>query len=113
MSMIAHNCPKEDFDEVWVSAGRPCPNGCGWIATDGDIEAFAVKEAAAALALWGPWLKLSEAAAQSGIAFATIAQAARDGRLPVLQLGRQKFVRLSAVQAACSATRGRPKPKVG
>ena len=105
--MITHNCPKEEYEPVHVRAGHPCPNGCGWIATDGDLEKFAVKEAAAALALWGPWLKLSEAATQSGIGFSTIAQAARDGRLPVLQLGRQKFVRLSAVLAACSKARGR------
>lgn len=105
--MIPHNCPKEDFDEVLVQVGHPCPNGCGWIAHDGDIEIFAVQEATKALDLWGPWLRLSDAARETGIAFATIAQAARDGRLPHLKIGRQKFVRLSAVRAACSNVRGR------
>jgi hypothetical protein len=109
--MIAHNCPKEDFDEVLVAEGRPCPNGCGWIACDGDLEEFAVKEAHAALELWGPWIRLSDAARETGIAFPTIAQAAREGRLPVLQLGRQKFVRASAVRARLSNQRGHPQAK--
>jgi len=107
MSYLIHECPREDFEPVHVPAGHPCPNGCGWIAADGNLEAFAVKEAAAALALYGPWLRLSEAAEQSGIGFSTIAQAARTGRLPFLKIGRQKFVRLSAALAACSKARGR------
>ena len=105
--MIPHSCPNEEFDQVLVHAGRPCPNGCGWIACDGDPEIFAVAQAAAAIALWGPWLRLSEAARATGIAFSSIAQAARDGRLPALQIGRQKFVRASAVRAKLSAQRGR------
>lgn len=109
--LLAHNCPNEDYDEVWVSSGRPCPNGCGWIACDGDLEEFAVKEAHSTLDLWGPWLRLSEAARDTGIAFPTIAQAAREGRLPFLQIGRQKFVRLSAVRARLSTHRGHPKTK--
>jgi len=108
--LIPHHCPKENFDEVLVSAGYPCPNGCGWIATDGDAEIFAIAEAQKALELWGPWLKLEEAAKQSGIPFSTLAQAVREGRLPALQLGRQKFVRLSAVQGQIGlhGKRGRP-----
>jgi hypothetical protein len=106
--MIPHNCPNEDYDEVLVPVGRPCPNGCGWISVEGDAEEFAVKEAAAALALWGPWVRLLDAANESGIAFSTIAQAAREGRLPTLQIGRQKFVRVSAVRARLSNKRGHP-----
>jgi hypothetical protein len=108
--LIAHDCPKEDYDEVWVSAGKFCPNGCGWWATDGDAELYAVAQAQAALEQWGPWLRLHEAADQSGIPFPTIAQAAREGRLPTLQLGRQKFVRLAAVlgRIGLHEKRGRP-----
>jgi hypothetical protein len=106
--LIAHDCPKDDYDEVLIRAGKLCPNGCGWIACDGDLEEFAVEEARAALGLWGPWLRLGDAAHETGIAFPTIAQAAREGRLPFLQIGRQKFVRASAVRARLSNQRGRP-----
>lgn len=107
---ISHHCPIED-DEVLVPAGRPCPNGCGWIACDGDLEEFAIQEARAALDLWGPWLRLGDATRETGIAFPTIAQAAREGRLPFLQIGRQKFVRASAVRARLTNLRGRPEGK--
>lgn len=109
--MIPHNCPRENYDEVFVSSGHPCPNGCGWIACDGDLEEFAVKEARAALDLWGPWLRLGDAAHETGIAFPTIAQATREGRLPFLQIGRQKFVRASAVRARLTNQRGHPEGK--
>jgi hypothetical protein len=52
-------------------------------------------------------MRLSDAARETGIAFPTIAQAAREGRLPFLQIGRQKFIRLSAVRARLSNQRGR------
>lgn len=73
-----------------------------------DAEILAVAEAQTALELWGPWLRLGDAAHETGIAFSTIAQATRDGRLPCLQIGRQKFVRASAVRAHLSNQRGRP-----
>lgn len=71
-------------------------------------EENAVAEARAALNLWGPWLRLGDAARETGIAFPTIAQATREGRLPFLQIGRQKFVRASAVRMLLSNQRGRP-----
>lgn len=106
--LVTHDCPKENNDEVLVPIGKLCPNGCGWLAVDGDAEIFAVVEAQKALALWGPWLRLSDAARETGIAFPTIAQAAREGRLPFLQIGRQKFVRASAVRERLTNQRGRP-----
>jgi len=108
--LIPHNCPKDNYDEVLVPAGKLCPNGCGWFATDGDAEIYAVQQAQAALAQWGPWLRLHEAADQSGVPFSTIAQAAREGRLPTLQIGRQKFIRLAAVlgKIGLHEKRGRP-----
>lgn len=27
----SHICPNDDREEVWVEAGKACPNGCGWI----------------------------------------------------------------------------------
>lgn len=109
--LIPHSCPKDDYDEVFVSAGKLCPNGCGWLAVDGDAEIYAVKQIRAALELWGPWLRLREAADQSCVPFSTIAQAVREGRLPALQLGRQRFVRLSAVlgKIGLHGKHGRPR----
>ena len=104
---LIHECPLEDYEQVHVHSGHPCQNGCGWIAHDGDIEEFAVTDAMKAINLWGPWLHLGDAANKSGVAFSTIAQATREGRLPFLQIGRQKFVRLSAVKSACSNVHGR------
>ena len=82
------------------------------MASDAD-EILAVAEAQKALELWGPWLRLHEAADQSGVPFSTIAQAAREGRLPTLQLGRQKFVRLAAVLAKIGVHEKRGRPEGG
>jgi len=30
---IAHLCPGDQFEEVWVRVGQLCPNGCGWRAS--------------------------------------------------------------------------------
>jgi hypothetical protein len=114
-NLIPHNCPNDNGDEVLVPAGKLCPNDCGWLATDGDTELYAVQQVQAALEQWGPWLRLHEAADQAGVPFSTIAQAAREGRLPTLQLGRQKFVRLAAVlgKVGLHEKRGRPKSAEG
>lgn len=111
--LIPHNCPKDNYDEVLVRAGQFCPNGCGWLATDGDVEIYAIQQVQSVLEQWGPWLRLHEAADQSGVPFSTLAQAAREGRLPTFQLGRQKFVRLSAIlgRIGLHEKRGRPERK--
>lgn len=30
--MQVHDCPKENYDQVFVREGALCPNGCGWLA---------------------------------------------------------------------------------
>jgi len=117
MSLLPHSCPRDDYDEVFVREGEHCPNDCGWLAVEGDVEEHAVKRAQQCLDKWGPWLSLAEASRQSGVPLATLAQAVRERRLPALQVQAQRWlVRLSAVEARLGLNprgkhgRGKQKP---
>lgn len=116
--LIAHDCPVEG-DEVWVRQGNLCPNGCGWLAHDGEVESDAVKAVRTEIERWG-FLPLAEAARAAEertgrrFPYSTVAQAAAEGRLPAIQVGKRAWIaRPEAIAARLGLhmKRGRPYQK--
>ena len=101
MTALPHNCPNNSQVETWVEEGRPCPHGCGWTAAwSPEMEAYRVAQACQALDHWGPFVSLAEAAERCNIPLSTLAQAAREGRLPALEvMPGHWLVRIEAVEA--------------
>ncbi len=66
-------------------------------------EKEAVHRVEQALAQYGPFVSLAEAARQTGVHLATLADAVRHQRIPALRVQKQRWlVRISAVQAYLS-----------
>ena len=101
MTTIPHNCPNNSQTETWVEEGKPCPHGCGWTAAwSPEVEVYRVEQARQSLDHWGPFVPLAEAAERCNIPLSTLAQAAREGQLPALEVMPGRWlVRIEAVEA--------------
>lgn len=101
MTLIPHDCPARESAETWFEEGQPCPHGCGWVgAWSSEVEAYRIEKVRQALERWGPFIPLAEAAKRTGIPLSTLAQAAREGRLPALEIFPGRWlVRFEAVKA--------------
>ena len=101
MTLLPHDCPARENAEIWIEEGQPCSHGCGWVAAwSPEVEAYRIEKLRLALEHWGPFEPLVEAAKRTGIPLSTLAQAAREGRLPALEvLPGRWLVRIQAVEA--------------
>jgi hypothetical protein len=101
MNLVPHDCLAADFTETWVQEGEFCPNGCGWQAVwNQEVEEYVIHKMEQAIQKWGPLIPLAEAARTTGYPLSTLAQAAREKRLPAIEVSPGHWlVRLSAVHA--------------